>query len=95
MDKIKDNVIKKLKSSYKVEKLTDSQVDFANSIAKKVVENYDKAQWGKAVASVIKNKSIDENQKMQEESDEICDDFQLDTFLGALVWHSKREAPSN
>ena len=95
MDKIKDNVIKKLKSSYKVEKLTDSQVDFANSIAKKVVENYDKAQWGKAVASVIKNKSIDENQKMQEEIDEICDDFQLDTFLGALVWHSKREAPSN
>lgn len=95
MDKIKDNVVKKLKSSYKVKKLTDSQVDFANSIAKKVVENYDKAQWEKAVASVIKNKSIDENQKMQEEIDKICDDFELDTFLGALVWHSKREAPSN
>tara|TARA_B100001093_G_scaffold133697_1_gene126386 strand:- start:3373 stop:5352 length:1980 start_codon:yes stop_codon:yes gene_type:complete len=95
MDKIKDNVVKKLKSSYKVKKLTDSQVDFANSIAKKVVENYDKAQWEKAVASVIKNKSIDENQEMQEEIDKICDDFELDTFLGALVWHSKREAPSN
>ena len=95
MDKIKENVIKKLKGSYKVKKLTDSQVDFANSIAKKVVENYKKTEWGKAVASVIKNKSIDEDPKMQEEIDKICDDFELDAFLGALVWHSRRDAPSN
>jgi len=94
MDKIKAKFESSLKKAYKKKSLTVDQISFAHDLAQQVVSNYEKKDWDKAISSVIETKEIENNQKMNEEIETICADFDLDDeFLGALVYHAKCGAP--
>jgi hypothetical protein len=95
MDKIEAKFQDQMKKIYKIDKLDDDQIDFAKSIAKSIVKNYPKNKWNTAISKVLKTQKIENNEVMEEEIDKICADFDLeDDFLGALIFHSKKDADS-
>lgn len=90
-DTLKANLSKEVKKHYKIEKLSESHVDFVNSIAKKIVANSEQKKWNSLVKECISKKEIPFDEKISAKIEEICENFDIDDdFFGALIYHSSK-----
>lgn len=93
-EEMESSLVSKAKEIYKKENLTESQISLINSISQGIVQNYPKSDWIEASLETLEKKQFKNNASMQEQIEEICENFDLDdNFLGAIVYHSQTKAP--
>ena len=99
-NKVKENILlsqdlekkveAQLRKVNKVKRLNASQKEVASGIACIIMHNETPENWNKSVASYCKA-PVDTNQEMVDDISGICIEHQVSSFMGGILYHSKKE----
>lgn len=97
LNKVKDNMVKAqkleekvkeiIKQNHKIQNLTESQLSVINEIAAVIMKNEPIENWEVCAETYINNPDFTTD--LSKEIEEVCRDYGVDSYLGAILYNSK------